>query len=80
VGIEVVGIEDEAASVAIAEAEEEAYGAITEGGEPAVVFEVIEAEVEAAVEVEEEGMECRPVVANRPSRSSCKMESHATKL
>jgi hypothetical protein len=52
--------EDEAASVEIAESEEEADGAITEGGKAAVVFEVIEAEVEVVVEVEEEGMEGRP--------------------
>lgn len=42
--------EDEAASVEIEEAEKEADGTITEGGEAAVVFEVIEAEVEVVVE------------------------------
>lgn len=80
VGIEVAIEEDEAASVEIAEAEEEADGAITEGEEAAVVFEVIEAEVEVVVVVEEEGMEGRLVVANKPSRSFRKIEPHVAKL
>lgn len=72
VGIDQAGIED-------GEAEEEVNEAITEGEEPAVVFEVTEAEASVVVmveveEEEEEGMEC--LVGSKPSRSSCKMAPH----
>lgn len=63
--MEVAGIEEDgAASVEIVD------GAITGGGEAAVGFEAIEAEVE------EEGMG----VANKPSRSSRKMNPYVAKL
>ncbi|KAL2369204.1 hypothetical protein RJ035_003797 [Blastomyces gilchristii] len=72
---------DGAASVEIAEAEEEVDEAITGGEEPAVVLEVIEAEAEArvvvVVKVEEEGMEY--LVGSKPSRSSRKMAPHLAK-
>lgn len=68
--------EDEVSFVEIAEAEEDLDGTITEGREAAVTFELIGAEVEVVVEVEEEGMECRLVLVNKPSRSSRKVEPH----